>query len=325
MSILIVDDSRDSLLLLEKILKSEGYKDILRAASAKEVFHLLQMDDPSNANVQIDLILLDILMPEIDGIAVCHRIKECNIYRDIPIIMVTAVTDVKDLQKAFAAGAIDYITKPFNKVELLTRIRSVLKLKYETDRRKAREKELSELTHQLETANKMLVQLSYKDSLTDLANRRYFDELIEKEWRRAIRNTTPLSLILIDIDHFKTFNDRYGHQTGDNCLRRIAKALSNSVKRSGDIIARYGGEEFITVLPETDIKGAVYIAEKMRSNVIDLGIAHDGHKSADVVSISLGVATIIPDRNSSPDALIAKADRALYKAKRGGRNRISAE
>ncbi len=323
MSILIVDDSQDSLLLLEHILKEADYNDVLLAKSASEAFRLLNVDNPSGANAHVDLILMDILMPEIDGIKACRTIKEHGNLQGIPVIMVTAITEVKDLQLAFTVGAIDYITKPFNKVELLARVRSALRLKYEMDARKAREKELIEITRQLEAANKMLERLSYMDGLTGIANRRYFDEFIEQEWKRAMRDAIPISIILADIDHFKAFNDTYGHPAGDDCLRQVAKAFSNTIKRPGDIIARYGGEEFVAVLSGTDMAGAVSVAEAMRLRVIELGIPHVNSGVADGVSISLGVATAIPGRNTSPTTLIGSADKALYKAKEDGRNRIA--
>jgi len=323
MSILIVDDSQDSLLLLEHILKEADYNDLLLAKSGAEAFHLLNMNDPLNENAHVDLILMDILMPEIDGIKACRTIKEHGHLQGIPVIMVTAVTETKELQLAFAAGAIDYITKPFNKIELLARVRSALRLKYEMDARKAREKELIELTRQLEAANEMLERLSYVDGLTGIPNRRYFDEFIEQEWKRATRDATPISIILADIDHFKAFNDTYGHQAGDDCLRQIAKTFRGAVRRPGDIIARYGGEEFVAVLSGTDMAGAVSVAEAMRLRIIELGIPHVNSGVIDKVSMSLGVATAIPGRSTYPSTLIGSADKALYKAKEDGRNRIA--
>ena len=323
MSILIVDDSQDSLRLLEHILKDAGYKDIVLAQSATEAFRVLNMNDPACLDVPVDLILMDIIMPEIDGIEACRKIKKRDNLRDIPFIMITVISNIDALQAAFDAGAIDYITKPYKKIELLARIRSMLKLNHEIKRHKAFEQKLQELTLQLEASNKLLEHLSYRDSLTGIANRRYFDEFIEQEWKRAVREVYPISLIFVDIDHFKAFNDAYGHPAGDECLRQVARALTNSIKRPADIIARYGGEEFIAVLPGTDAAGAISVAELMKANVVGLGIEHASSQVVNHVSVSIGVATAIPDRYNTPTSLITNADRALYKAKSDGRNKVA--
>jgi len=320
MSILIVDDSRDQLLLLERILKVRGYTDIILVESAADAFKHLDMDGTKSAGV--DLILMDISMPEMDGIEASRRIKENSHLRDIPIIMVTAKTEAVDLQRSFDAGAIDYIKKPVNKIELLARVRSVLKLKSETDRRKAREQELLKMTKKLEEANLKLERLSYLDGLTGVANRRYFKDSFNKEWRDGARNNKSLSLIMVDIDFFKAYNDIYGHYSGDDCLKQVAKALSDKLKRPRDFVARYGGEEFVVVLPDTKINEATKLAEAMRSDVEALGIKHSGSPVSKRVTISLGVAVTIPERNLAPEILITEADKALYQAKRGGRNRV---
>lgn len=322
MSIIIVADSSDDLSLLDTILKEAGYKDVFLANSASEVFSLLMMDNPSALGVNVDVIIMDILMPEHNGIEVCHKLKEQRHTCDIPIIMITAINDEKELQLAFAAGAVDYIPKPLKTVELLARLSNVLTLKYEMDSRKAREKELLEITRQLESANRMLEHLSCLDGLTTIANRYFFDQYIEQEWSRAMRDATKLSLIFIDIDFFKAFNDKYGHLAGDHCLKRVAEALRNSVKRPVDLVARYGGEEFVVVLYATDSIGAAKVAESMRTAVLALGIVHETSLVNDTVSISLGVATTVPNRNSVPAELIEKADKALYEAKSSGRNKV---
>ncbi|MFO0794004.1 MAG: diguanylate cyclase [Candidatus Brocadiaceae bacterium] len=323
MSILIVDDSQDSLQLLGHILKDAGYKDIILAQSPAEAFRVLRMDDPSCADVPVDLILMDVIMPETDGIEACRKIKKCDNLKDIPLIMITVMSNIDTLQAAFDAGAIDYISKPYRKIELLARIRSMLKLNHEIKSHKASEQKLREMALQLEASNKLLEHLSYRDSLTGIANRRYLEEFIEQEWKRAVREVYPISLIFVDIDHFKAFNDAYGHPAGDECLRQIARALTNSIKRPADIIARYGGEEFIAVLPGTDAAGAFSVAELMKANVVGLGIEHASSQVINNVSVSIGVATALPDRYNTPSSLIANADKALYKAKSGGRNRVA--
>ncbi|OUM88052.1 MAG: hypothetical protein BAA01_13610 [Bacillus thermozeamaize] len=332
MSILIVDDSRFNQLLLKSILQEAGFTDIRTASSAAEAFRQLGIpqdgleDDQCSAEPEpepdVELILMDVVMPEIDGIEACRRIKACHKLRDIPVIMVTARTEIGVLETAFAAGAMDYISKPLNKVELLARIRSALTLKREMDRRKEREKELLEVTRQLEEANRKLQLLSNQDSLTGIANRRQFDEYLAIEWGRAERNQQWLGLILLDVDAFKPYNDHYGHQAGDVCLIRVAQTLQNAVKRSGDLVARYGGEEFAVILPNTDLQGATVVAERMRQDVESMFIEHKYSSIAGYITISLGVAATRPRPASHPSSLIRAADQALYQAKRAGGNRV---
>lgn len=322
MSILIVDDSNDDRLLLKHYLNVAGYKDVLLADSAESAFKILRLDDPSGPNIIVDLILMDIVMPETDGIKACQAIRKNVYFEDIPIIMVSVLDDIKNLQKSFAAGAVDYITKPVNKIEMVTRVRSMLRLKYEIDRRKAREKELIEMTQHLEVVNEMLEHLSYFDALTSIPNRRYFEKFIDAEWKRAIRNERPISLIFLDIDNFKDINDRYGHPTGDKCLKKIAKAINKSLRRPGDFLARYGGEEFIVVLSDTVIEGAKNVAENISAKVAEVEIIMKNTDAKIAVTISAGVSTTIPKRDSSYQALINTADQALYKAKKGGKNRV---
>ncbi|MGH7231951.1 MAG: GGDEF domain-containing response regulator [Nitrospiraceae bacterium] len=313
MSILIIDDSKDDCLLLQSFLESAGYRETLMAESFDTAFQYLSAHDPANASTKIDLILLDVVMPGTTGIQACRRIKAIDRFRDIPIIMVSVQADAGNLQLAFAEGAIDYIRKPVIKAELLARVRSVLKLIQEMARRKAREQELLEVMQQLEAANRRLQQMSSLDGLTEISNRRRFDEFFQQEWKRAVRDAIPFSLILFDVDFFKTFNDTYGHLTGDECLKRVAGAVSGALNRPGDLAARYGGDEFVVGLPGTPAEGAARVAEAIRQNVEALEIG---------VTLSLGVATMFPDLNALPETLIAAADEALFQAKQDGRNRV---
>lgn len=322
MAILVVDDSVDSRLLIQRFLEEAGHRQFLMAGSASEALHLLGADgNPPAATVE--LILMDLQLPGMNGIEACRRIAGDPRFRDIPVIVVTGSADNENLVEAFQAGAVDYLPKPINPVELGARVRSVLRLKAEMDQRKQREAELIEATYRLAAAKSELQRLSTLDGLTGITNRRRFDELLAGEWKRATRENSSLSIILGDIDHFKPYNDRYGHLAGDDCLQRVAVALRDTVSRPGDCVARYGGEEFVAMLATTDGPGARAVAEHMREAVDSLGIDHAASTTSSHVTISLGVSTIVPTDAMSPEALIAAADKALYESKNGGRNRVS--
>ncbi|HEV8245446.1 MAG TPA: diguanylate cyclase, partial [Polyangiaceae bacterium] len=230
--------------------------------------------------------------------------------------------DALDKSRAFADGASDYLVKLPDKIELVARVRAhsirhLLQLERDEAFRK-----LESLTKDLEKSNEELARLSAVDGLTGVANRRSFDGALEREWRRAARENTTLSLILIDVDFFKRYNDAYGHLGGDDCLRKVAGALSKAVHRPGDFVARYGGEEFAVLLPSTDHEGSLVVAELLRTAVSDLRLDHRASEVTDHVTISLGLATLRPKHTGQPNELISQADGALYEAKRGGRNRV---
>ncbi|KJS87028.1 MAG: hypothetical protein JM58_05840 [Peptococcaceae bacterium BICA1-8] len=326
MNILIVDDSPSIRSTIKYILNQAGYTNLLFADSAQKSFQNLGLAD-FNKNVpstgqKLDLILLDIVLPDLDGREVCRIIKSVEHLRDIPVIMVTALTEIEHLEAAFTAGAMDYITKPINSIELLVRVRSALKLKQEMDQNKLREQNLLELTKQLEKAVEKLNLLSSIDGLTGIANRRRFDEYFNSECKRAQRNFTFLSLIMIDIDYFKAFNDTYGHQAGDECLKTVATALNNILKRPGDLICRYGGEEFAVILPDVHQEGALAVAENMRTHIESLCIEHKHSKVCTYLTISIGVVCAPPGQLSSAKDLIISADTALYRSKHEGRNKV---
>ncbi len=313
MGILIVDDSENTRSLLEFYLKGAGYEDVFHAETAPEAFSMLKANDTS----KIDLILMDISLPDISGIEACHHIKGMDHHKDTPIVMVTGRTDDTNLQLAFEAGAMDYLTKPINKIELLTRIRAVLKLKHEMDSSK-------KIARQLEEANMKLQLLSSMDALTGIANRRQFNQSLDKEWRRSLRDNKPLSLIMIDIDCFKLYNDNYGHQAGDDCLKQVASVLNAQARRPGDLVARYGGEEFVIILPDTNAESAILYANRVHTAIDTLHIPHEYSKTAKHITISMGLATVITNSNMTPENLIKLSDDALYQSKQEGRNRITA-
>jgi diguanylate cyclase (GGDEF)-like protein len=319
MNILVVDDSRMSRNLITTHLAKNGFAHVVTAASAEEALDRLVGVD----GAKTDLILMDIVMKEMDGIEAVKRIKASPVLRDIPIVMVSAVQENESLEKAFAVGAVDYIHKPIEKTELRVRVRSALRLKRETDQRKDREGKLVKLAGQLQEANTELHRLSNSDGLTGIANRRFFDETLDREWRRCRREGAPLALALADVDFFKKYNDHYGHQAGDDCLRQVGKAIAATAHRTGDLAARYGGEEFVLVLPGTDADGGRAIAERFAQTVREAAVPHAASDVAPHVTVSVGVAVFHPDDGRTPKDLIEAADKALYEAKHGGRNRVS--
>jgi diguanylate cyclase (GGDEF)-like protein len=321
MKILIVDDTRFNHRLLNDILHREGYTDIVSTYTAEEAFKVLRFSD-STTKPGFDLILMDNVMPATNGTEACKLIKATPHLKDIPVIIITACGDTASLKAAFNAGATDFVKKPFNEIELLARIRCALALKKEMDSRKEREKELIEITQLLENANRKLHELSILDCLTGIANRRYFEEVFEKEWRRCLREQEPISVIMADIDCFKAFNDNFGHQAGDDCLKKVAGEANKQCRRPGDLLARYGGEEFVILLPFTDNNGALHVAHNLRRCVENLAIPHGHSPVSNYVTVSAGLATEIPVPEKERQNLLERADKALYQAKKTGRNRV---
>jgi diguanylate cyclase (GGDEF)-like protein len=318
-TVLIVDDSRDQQLLVQAILKRAGFDSVLLAGSAEEALHLLERAGPR----PIDLVLLDLRLPGMDGIKACRRIRRCAAGIDLPVIVVTADESDECLETAFSAGATDYIQKPVRGAELVARVRAALRLQAEVSRRKEREGELISITQQLEAMNESLLRLSLLDALTGIGNRRCFDDALSAMWQASVRDKLPLSLVMMDVDLFKTYNDFYGHAAGDACLREVAACLVRSSRRRHDFLARYGGEEFAAVLPETGLAAAVEVAERLRESVWSAAIPREPPVPDAVVTISAGVACFVPARGGSQEDLIKAADEALYAAKTRGRNRVA--
>jgi len=322
MHVLIVDDAPEIRRLMKSFLETGGFGEVSEAATAEEAFVVLGLDgNPPAAGSPIGLVLMDVYLPGLSGIDACRRIKANDAYRDLPVVMVTVSTDMDCLQASFEAGAVDYITKPICRIELLARLRSIQALQEEMDRRRARECELLRVKAELEDANRELRRLSALDALTGIPNRRRFDQVLAHEWARASRSQRPLSIALTDIDYFKAYNDAYGHQSGDACLVAVANALKLAARRDIDLIARYGGEEFAAVLPELREDGATQVGTAFNLAVAGLRILHKASRVSHFVTISVGVATTVPSRSTTAAQLLSQADMALYYAKACGRNR----
>ncbi len=291
--ILVVDNEPANINILIGILDNPDYE-ILAATTGEEALKVTLSEKP-------DLILLDIVMPETDGYEVCAKLKANAATRNIPVIFITSLDEEEDETKGLEYGAVDYISRPLTPPIVKVRVKNHLALKMKTD---------------------LLEKISTQDGLTGIPNRRYFDKSLEQEWWYAMRCNQPLSLIMIDIDYFKPFNDNYGHLAGDDCLKQVAQQMAKNLERKTDILARYGGEEFACILPMTYAKGAVMIANKLQKSVLSLNIQHAYSSTAKQVTISQGVATLYPSQNDEPAVLIEAADQALYEAKACGRNQI---
>jgi len=270
-----------------------------------------------------NLILSDQIMPRQNGLDLLKEIRNTPELSSTPVIFLTARSGMEARIEGLDAGADDYISKPFDERELLARVRNLLRTHAAEQQLTVLNRQLQQQKGQLEKVNLALQYLATYDSLTEVRNRRFFTEHIDTEWRRLAREEAPLSLIMCDIDYFKFYNDTYGHQAGDECLRQVAQVLQKSLKRSADLVARYGGEEFAIVLPNTDIQGAASVAEIICQQVRGLQILHAKSAVSEYVTLSLGVACCIPAPMSQPAALIAIADEALYRAKAAGRDQVS--
>lgn len=314
-TVLLVDDQP---MIAEAVRRSlEDEKDI--------EFHYCS--DPTKAikianNICPTIILQDLVMPEVNGLMMVKFFRVNQQTSIVPIIILSTKEDAKIKSEAFSLGVNDYIVKLPDKIELIARIRYHSKAYIHHKQRDEAFLALLESQKKLNEANKSLEALSSLDGLTGIANRRQFENRIQQEWQRATRNATPLSLLMIDIDFFKNYNDTYGHQGGDFCLKEIANLIKEAEKRSTDIAARYGGEEFALVLPETNREGAMDIALNLLAQVQNRNIPHCNSAAADRVTISIGVATRIPERGTDYDLLIKDADDALYEAKNSGRNMV---
>lgn len=294
-SVLIVDDTPINIQVLVNALK-DTYR-VRIANEGRKALSVAASEDPP------DIILLDVMMPEMDGYEVCRRLKQNSKTMHIPVIFVTTRRSSEDEAFGLNLGAVDYISKPFSIPVVKARVRTHLQLKLRTDKLEA---------------------LAMVDGLTGIANRRSFDQTLDLDWRRARRTGSHLSLIMIDIDEFKAYNDNYGHGAGDECLRVVAGAIESTMRRPGDFVGRYGGEEFVVLLPECDLEGALTMAEKIRLAVKALKIPHAFSGTADHVTVSLGCHAMLCESKTSSNQLLQEADQALYLAKQRGRDRVVA-
>ncbi|OGB03361.1 MAG: diguanylate cyclase response regulator [Burkholderiales bacterium RIFCSPLOWO2_12_FULL_64_99] len=290
--LLVVDDQPTNIQVLYRVFADDCQ--VFMATSGEQALHTAREEAP-------DVILLDVMMPDMDGYEVCRQLKQDSATRDIPILFVTAHHEAQEEARGLACGAVDFITKPIHPAVVRARVHTHLTLKRQTD---------------------VLKRLVFIDALTHVFNRRYFDERLTDEWGRAQRTGKPLCLILIDVDFFKQFNDMNGHQRGDDALRQVAHALKAATLRPGDVVCRYGGEEFACLLPNTDLDGALQVAQRMKLAVRELAIAHTASGVAEVLTISAGLAVRPPASDRDAAALVALADAQLYRAKAEGRARV---
>jgi two-component system chemotaxis family response regulator WspR len=268
------------------------------------------------------VILQDLIMPGLDGLTLVREYRNNPATQDIPIIVLSTKEDPLVKSAAFAAGANDYLVKLPDNIELVARIRYHSRSYLTLLQRDEAYRALRVSQQQLLDSNLMLQRLMNSDGLTGLSNRRHFDEYLELEWRRAMREQQQLSLLMIDVDYFKAYNDSFGHLAGDEALRQVAEAIRGSCSRPTDLPARYGGEEFALVLPNTSPGGARLIAEKLRQTVLGLGIPHNAPVADSRLTVSIGLATQAPAVGGHCRQLISAADKGLYQAKDSGRNQV---
>ena len=300
MKILIVEDSATLRHIMCRHISNAGHTPIV----AENGETALQLIDTRN----IDMVIMDVEMPGLDGFETTRLIREWFGDFWIPIIFVTGKNEERDLRQGIDAGGDDYLIKPISETILIAKIRAMQRI--------------TEMRDQLNKLNQELTELSERDSLTRLYNRRTFEQRAQEQWRLATRTREPLSVLLMDIDHFKPYNDSYGHIAGDECIIKVANSISESLSRPGDLVARFGGEEFIAILPNTCEDGAYHVAERIRTDIERLNIQHRKSPTHDRITVSIGGAVV----NQTPGAhlldQINAADKALYAAKESGRNRV---
>lgn len=298
MRILVVDDTRLIREMVSAIIQHEGYTPIT-ASGATEALTILDNDS-------IDLILMDVEMPEMDGFELTRLIRQ-KLPQWIPIIFLTGKNDEQHLVEGIDAGGDDYLNKPVNSTVLSAKIRAMSRI--------------AQMKADLDEVNLQLLRLTQLDPLTEVVNRRGLDESLERAWRIRQRERSELSLIFLDIDHFKPYNDNYGHQQGDECLKAFSRIVSDQLHRPADMLARFGGEEFVILLPNTDLEGAQNIADQILTALAGNKIEHEHSETADYVTASMGISSSLLGAKNAEE-LLHQADSAVYEAKESGRNRF---
>lgn len=316
LKVMVVEDSKVTMKALCNHLERMGIMHPLTAVTGRSAIDIFRKNRP-------DIILLDVILPDIDGFDIAKQLREMEKGDEwSAIIFLTSMANDNDLARGIDAGGDDYLMKPISAVVLKAKIDAMYRLvKMQRSLVDVTQK-LNVVNKELNVANKELQRLSMTDGLTGIANRRLFDELSIREWRRCERVRKPMSLVMVDIDHFKQYNDTYGHPAGDLCLKTVAMQVARAAPRASDLAARYGGEEFVLVLGETTTDGAMWVANNIRQRVSDQNIRHTGSASQHI-TVSCGVATILPHEGMTLEDLLKSADNALYMAKAQGRNTVA--
>jgi len=296
-TILVVDDVKTNVNILVDLLAEEY--DVLVSLDGQTALDILEEE-------KVDLILLDIMMPLMNGYDVCKILKQNQKTKDIPVVFITAMSDEESIEKAYLVGGSDYVTKPFKPRELLARVKKEL--------------QVQSLIQELESSKERLKLLASIDSLTNLYNRRYFSKVTEHILDLAKREKEDVSLIMMDIDNFKSVNDTYGHQIGDEVIVALSNRLLESQRKS-DVVCRYGGEEFVVLLPNTDLEGAIVVAEKIREDIGNITV-NLGEDSCLQFTVSIGVSMVKMKEERNLEVVLKRADDAMYEAKKSGKNRV---
>lgn len=310
LKVMVVEDSKVTMKALCNYLERMGIRHPLTAVTGQAAIDLFRKDRP-------DIVLLDALLPDIDGFDIAKQLRAMEKGNEwTAILFLTSMAKDEDLARGIEAGGDDYLMKPISEVVLKAKIGAMRRLV-------EMQRSLVEVTLKLNVANKKLQRMTTIDGLTGIGNRRSFDDFAVREWRRCTRMKKPMSIIMVDVDHFKQYNDTYGHQAGDMCLKTVATQVARSAPRAGDLSARYGGEEFVLILGETDVDGATWVANHIRQLVTDKKIPHSA-SPFEHVTVSCGVASVTPRDDLSLGTLLKAADNALYMAKSQGRNTVIA-